>query len=89
MISNSDFVLTVQRQNTKTDGPTVVVSKKITKKAVQRNRIRRIVKEALRSIGFEESKLVIIVKKNIANLKTNQVKKELADLILEYAKKSR
>ena len=87
--SSSDLVIRTRRQDIKSDHPVVVVSKKITKKATERNRIRRIIKEALRSVGFKDKSVAIIVKKNIANLKMHEIKNVLGDLILEYDKKGR
>ena len=53
----------------------ITVSKKITKKAVARNRIKRIVAESLKDeIGKLGGKLLIIVKKDISGLKMAQVK---------------
>lgn len=49
----------------------IVVSKKVAKRAVDRNRIKRIIKEALR--GKTNEGLKIIVRNNIANLKTQEV----------------
>jgi len=87
--ASSDFTIRARRQDIKSHGQVVVVSKKIAKKATERNRIRRIIKEALRSVGFKDKSVAIIVKKNIANLKMDQIKNVLRDLILEYDKKSR
>jgi len=87
--SSSDFTIRTQRQDIKSHGPVIVVSKKITKKATERNRIRRIIKEALASVGCKNKNVAVIVKRNIASLKMNQVKKVLSTLILEYDKKSR
>ncbi len=57
---------------------TVVVSKKVAPKAVDRNRIKRLFKEAARKIKFSQE-MVIIVKKNIKDLKMQQVEKRLID----------
>lgn len=51
---------------------TVAVSKKVAPRAVDRNRIKRIIKEALRK-GDLAGSLVFFVKKNIAGLKSYQV----------------
>lgn len=55
---------------------TIVVSKAVSKLAVERNRIRRTVKEALLSTGYRGN-LTIIVKNNIANLKMQEVREKL------------
>lgn len=60
----------------------IAVSKRIAKKAVSRNRIKRIVAESLKGeidkIGGE---LLIIVKKDISCLKTGQVKEKLLGML--------
>lgn len=58
----------------------VVVSKNVAKKAVDRNRIKRVVKEALRQLKLREQP-TIIIRTNLANLKTQQIKDKLAKLI--------
>ena len=60
----------------------VKVSKKTAPKAVDRNRIRRIVLEAL--LPYTENlkaSVVVVTKKNFANLKTQDVKTEFAKLL--------
>ena len=62
----------------------IVVSKKVAAKAVERNRTRRIVAQSIRTnlddINFE-GELVIIVKKNLSELKTPQITKLMLNLI--------
>ncbi len=58
----------------------IVVSKKVAPKAVDRNRIKRLIKESLRSMDLGKS-LKIIVKKNVADAKMLQIKDELAALL--------
>ena len=60
----------------------ITVSKKITKKAVARNRIKRIVAESLKDeIGKLGGKLLIIVKKDISGLKMDQVKEKVLGVL--------
>lgn len=66
-------------QKSKDGKPKVVVSKKVAKRAVDRNRIRRITKEALR--GKTNEGLKIIVRNNIANLKTREVEERLKKIL--------
>lgn len=64
----------------KTEGPfkaAIVVSKKVAKKAVDRNRIKRIITQALTQTIVPNLDLVIIVKENIASKKTQEIKLEL------------
>lgn len=66
-------------QKSKEAKPTIVVSKKVAKRAVDRNRIKRITKEALR--GKTQEGLKIIVRNNIANLKTQEVEQRLKKIL--------
>lgn len=58
----------------------VTVSKKVAPRAVDRNRIKRLVGESLRHQSIYNGELIIIVNKNIANLKKNQVEAKLIKL---------
>ena len=60
---------------------TIVVSKKVAPLAVDRNRVKRLIKEALRQMAMDSSSLKIIVKKNIADAKMAQVKDELTTML--------
>ena len=56
----------------------VVITKKVAKKAVDRNRIKRMIHEALKEeIVNLTSPLVIIVKANLASQKMPEIKNEL------------
>jgi len=61
-----------------------VVSKKVAKRAVDRNRIKRIISEAIRpnlgSIGFEGT-IIIIVRQNLAQFKSAEIGGILMKLI--------
>ena len=63
----------------------VVVSKNVAKKAVDRNRIKRIIREAQRKVNLPVSNYTVIVKKNIADLKTDQVKELLIKHLNKHA----
>lgn len=76
---NRDLIVKPQKKEAK-QKLTVVVSKKVAKKAVDRNRIRRIIKEAVRQLNYRKG-LVIIVKNNIADLKTQEITRKLTQLI--------
>ena len=58
----------------------MVISKKVAPRAVDRNRIKRLFRQAARKIQLTRE-LVIIVKKNIKDLKMQQVEKLLIDKI--------
>ena len=56
----------------------IVVNKRTAKKAVLRNRIKRIVAEALKEqLGQIGGRLLVVVKSDISMLKTNDVKKKI------------
>jgi len=57
---------------------TVVVSKKVAPRAVDRNRIKRLFREAARKIQLT-GEAVIIVKKNLKDLKMHKVEKLLIE----------
>lgn len=59
---------------------TIVISKKVAGLAVDRNRIRRLFREAARGLNLE-NKIKIIVKKNISRLKKDQIQKSLEKLL--------
>lgn len=60
----------------------VVVSKKVAKKAVDRNRIKRMIHEALKEkIVNLGSPLIIILKANLASQKMPEIKKDLETLL--------
>lgn len=59
----------------------VTVSKKVAKKAVERNRIKRLILESLRQRDDLSSRFQIIVKKNISGLKMLEVKEKIEKLI--------
>lgn len=60
---------------------TIVISKKVAQKAVDRNRMKRLIKEALGSLEGAHPNLKVIVRKNFANAKMAQVKDYLAALL--------
>lgn len=60
----------------------IVVAKATVKKAVSRNRIKRLVKEALRDqLGAVTGKLLIIVKSDISMLKMGNVRERLTKIL--------
>ncbi len=61
--------------------PRITIPKKVAKKAVERNRIKRIVREALKDLKLQQVGLRIIVKNNIAGLKKDQVKKIISQIL--------
>lgn len=59
----------------------IIVNKKVAPKAVDRNRIKRIIYEALAKQNKFKGEIIIIVKNNLANKNTNQVQEILEKLI--------
>lgn len=74
MTSSQEDLLVKRSTNAKA---TITITKKVAPKAVDRNRIKRIIKEALRSAKIDKAQLQVIVKKNIASLKSYQVKEKI------------
>ena len=60
---------------------TIVVTKKIAPRAVDRNRIKRLLKEAFRKPTQLEGEVKLIVKSNISGLKLDDVLKKLELLL--------
>lgn len=59
----------------------IIVSKKVVPRAVERNRIKRIISEVLRTQLKIKGEVMIIVRENIAKLKTNDVARMLKNII--------
>ena len=78
-VSGDDFVLVYQK-NEPVFKATCVITKKIAPKAVDRNRIKRLIWQALASQTERNLKAVVIVKKNIASLKAEVVGREIEKL---------
>ncbi len=55
----------------------MVVTKKVAPRAVDRNRIKRLVFESLRKLDMLEGELVVVVKKNLAKLKMQEIQLKL------------
>lgn len=60
---------------------TIVVTKKIAPRAVDRNRIKRLLKEAFRKSAQLEGEVKLIVKSNISELKLDDILKKLEPLL--------
>ena len=79
-ISTSEFVL-IQKGSGTTFKAASVVAKKVAPKAVDRNRIKRLIAQALLGQKGMKGNLIIIVKKNIASLKMQEVRNKLVKLL--------
>ena len=78
-VSNEDFILVYQK-NEPVFKATCVITKKIAPKAVDRNRIKRLVRQALANQTKIKVKAKVVVKKNVAPLKAAVVEKEIEEL---------
>lgn len=58
-----------------------VVSKKVAPKAVDRNRIKRLVSQAMGENQSLQAEVIVIIKKNISHLKKDQVKDKLTRML--------
>ncbi len=76
-ISSEDFILYLKSSSEAKI--TIIVSKKVAPKAVDRNRIKRLFKEALNNLGFS-GYVKIMVNNNIASLKEQQIRQKLEKL---------
>lgn len=59
---------------------TIIITKKIAPRAVDRNRIKRLLKEALRQLNRPQGEVKIIAKSNMSGLKMEDVLKKLEPL---------
>ena len=59
----------------------IIISKKVAPKAVDRNRIKRIIKEALKTLHQKKEDFQIIVRKNIAGQKSYDLKDKMQKLL--------
>lgn len=71
----------VVNPNKNTFRVTTIVSKKVAPRAVDRNRIKRLVAQAMGENQSLQAEVIVIVKKNIATLKKDQVKAKLTKLL--------
>ncbi len=73
-IQDNDFTIVIDKSTRRLQ---VVITKKVAQRAVDRNRIRRIFKEALKSHDFKKNQIRVIVRKNIAGLKSQELEQRL------------
>ena len=79
---SGDEIVLIFKKGPKIFKTAVIITKKIAPKAVDRNRIKRIISEALRErINQKEGGLTLIVKKNIAHFKKQEVSTIIERLI--------
>ena len=79
-VSNSNFFIK-SYEGTRNDKLRIVVSKKVAPKAVSRNRIKRIIKEALKKMNLPQNNFTIIVRNNVEGYKSQKVEEELKQLL--------
>lgn len=78
--SSKNFV--VKFPKTPTRNETIIVSKAVARRAVDRNRIKRITKAALRELVGHQAGLVVIVKNNVASFKSQDIYNELKKILI-------
>lgn len=83
------FIIRYIRNNEKTSRYAIVASAKLSKKAVERNRVRRQIYEAIRLIEKERSidknlDIVLIPKKQIFKSEFEGIKEDLTGIIENY-----
>jgi len=72
-----------KKHKTTKSGFTIVVSKRIDKRASKRNRIKRLIRESLRRLSPARTEGTIIVKQNIAEMSQKEAEKMVAQLFYE------
>lgn len=82
---SKDLVLIFEK-NPGTLRLTVIVTKKIAPRAVDRNRIKRLLKESFKKFTQLEGEVKIIVKSNLSGLKLNDVFEKLEPLVAKIKK---
>jgi len=86
-IADDDFRLTFFKKP-RVFKVAVIVSKKVAKKAVDRNRIKRLIYEALRTSGLIAGELVINVNTNLSAAKKVQIEVKLSRLLKKLNEKT-
>lgn len=84
-LSSQELIL-VFRQGSPVFKAAVTVSKKVAAKAVERNRIKRLITHALKAKQNLKGEWFVIVKKNIAHLKMSEVSSKLDKLFAKLAR---
>ena len=79
-LSCSEFDL-ILKPSYQTAAVTVSTSKKVAPRAVDRNRIKRIIKEAARRNKNLDTSLIFRIKKNIASLKSHDVEQLIKKIL--------
>jgi len=79
-IVSEDFII-IAYKNEDSFKLGISTSKKVAAKAVDRNRIKRLITESFSEQKFFKGDLAIIVKSNISNLKMDEVRNKLFKLI--------
>lgn len=74
------FTLLFNKKDEKSLSAAIIVSKKIAPRAVDRNRIKRMVSESLKNKLETGTDMIIVVKKNVADLKNNEITEKINDL---------
>lgn len=86
-IATEFFVASIAKNNLETNRYGFVVSKKVSKKAVVRNRLKRVLRSCVEelheklTVGYD---MLFIVKKDFYDLKREQVFQEVTEALKDY-----
>jgi ribonuclease P protein component len=84
-IVSSHFTLLFNKREEKRLSAAIIVSKKVAPRAVDRNRIKRMVAESLKDKLETGAEMIIIVNQNTANFKSNEITEKI-NLLLSKIK---
>jgi ribonuclease P protein component len=89
-VSNSHFLILIQKTSNQQSRLGLVISKKIDKRAVQRNRVKRIIRESFRNFEhIENCDYVVLGRPNISNFNNSELFKSLNFLWINAQNKIR
>lgn len=79
-IVGSQFTLLFNKKKEKELKAAIIVSKKVAPRAVDRNRIKRMVSQSLGDKLKTAAEIIIVVKTNVADLKNNEITDKINQL---------
>jgi len=87
-VSNALFLILIHKTSNTHSRLGLVISKKVDKRAVQRNRIKRIVRESFRNKEFEtKCDYAVLARGKITSLKNNEIFESLDKLWIQAQSK--
>ena len=80
-VSNAHFLILIQKTSNQRSRLGLIISKKVDKRAVQRNRIKRIIRESFRNFEhFESCDYVVLGRPNLSKMKNSDLFTSLNNL---------